>query len=386
MKGSVPTFNERTVVIGGGFYGCCLSIFLSQSRPEVLLIEKGSDLLTRASYINQARVHGGYHYPRSFMTALRSFVNLPRFCLDFRACIEDRFEKVYAIARSLSKVNAFQFRKFCDRIGAPVKPVRQNIRRLFDESMVEEVFYVQEHAFDALKLRHLLKQRLQEKGIKVLLNTEVLKVLSQEEDGIRLELFDGTLLEAWQVYNCTYSNINTLLKRSGLPLLPMKHEVTEIALVEVPEVLKGLGVTVMDGPFFSVMPFPPERAHSLSHVRYTPHERWFDDEGFREAYAYLKDLSLRSNYVSMWKDAQRYLPILSQTRYIKSLYEVKTVLQHHEVDDGRPILLERHPQIKNLITVMGGKIDNIYDVLQALQRLEGFSRKRDADQAQGSYA
>ena len=383
MTGNEPDHYFEAVVIGGGFYGCCLAIFLSEYYPEVALLEKGSDLLTRASYVNQARVHGGYHYPRSFLTALRSLINLPRFCLDFRECIEDRFEKVYAIARDLSKINAFQFRKFCERIGASLKPAPQSVRRLFNEAMIEEVFCVREYAFDALKLRRILKQRLQRNGVKIYLNTEVQRVGLQRDDLIELKLGEGSSWSSRSVFNCTYSNINTLLNHSGLPLLPMKHEVTEIALLEVPDELNNLGITVMDGPFFSTMPFPPQGVHSLSHVRYTPHECWLDGEGFKEAYEYLDKSSIPSNYRLMCKDAQRYLPCLSKARYLGSLYEIKTVLTGNEIDDGRPILLRTHPEMKNLTTILGGKIDNIYDVLQALQGMERYARSGGKDRSLG---
>ena len=49
------------VVIGGGFYGGCLAAFLAERFRRVLLVEKEPDLLTRASFVNQARVHNGYH-------------------------------------------------------------------------------------------------------------------------------------------------------------------------------------------------------------------------------------------------------------------------------------------------------------------------------------
>lgn len=137
--------------------------------------------------------------------------------------------------------------------------------------MIEEVFCVREYAFDALKLRRILNQRLQRNGVKIYLNTQVQRVGLQRDGLIELKLGDGSSWSSRLVFNCTYSNINMLLNHSGLSLLPMKHEMTEIALLEVPEELINLGITVMDGPFFSTMPFPPKKVHSLSHVRYTPH-------------------------------------------------------------------------------------------------------------------
>ena len=60
------------IIIGGGFYGCCLALFLRSISRKVLLIEAEDQLLSRASRVNQARVHTGFHYPRSAATASAS--------------------------------------------------------------------------------------------------------------------------------------------------------------------------------------------------------------------------------------------------------------------------------------------------------------------------
>ena len=49
-----------------------------------------------------------------------------------------------------------------------------------------------------------------------------------------------------------------------------------------------------------------------------------------------------------------------------SLFEVKTILAKNESDDGRPILFEKHATLPGCYSVLGGKIDNIYDVLEML--------------------
>ena len=76
---------------------------------------------------------------------------------------------------------------------------------------------------------------------------------------------------AEHVFNCTYASINQILHSSSLELIPLKHEMTEMALVDVPEEIRHAGITVMCGPFFSVMPFPSvlmngHYLHSFSHV------------------------------------------------------------------------------------------------------------------------
>ena len=42
------------------------------------------------------------------------------------------------------------------------------------------------------------------------------------------------------------------------------------------------------------------------------------------------------------------------------------MLVKNEGDDGRPILFERHEALPGCYSVLGGKIDNIYDALERL--------------------
>ncbi|MFC4624273.1 FAD-dependent oxidoreductase [Daeguia caeni] len=142
------------VVIGGGFYGAAIAIYLAKNRGlrHVILLEQEAELLSRASYSNQARVHNGYHYPRSFTTAYRSRVNLPRFIRDWPQAIKTDFVKLYAIARRNSKVTAKQFIRFCNEIGAKITPAEPALKRLFNPRLVEDVFLVEEYAFDTTRL------------------------------------------------------------------------------------------------------------------------------------------------------------------------------------------------------------------------------------------
>jgi len=347
-------------VIGGGLYGCCIAEHLARRGFAVVLLEREKDLLTRASYANQARLHGGYHYPRNFATAYRSRYNYARFIEDFRPAIVSAFRKVYAIARVQSRVTARQFEAFCASIEAPLRPAGDAVSRLFSARLIERVYEAEECAFDAVVLRRLLEQRLREAGVQVVTGADVAAATAGEAS-IVLRAASGAEYRAARVINCTYSGLNSI---SGLPRTRarLKHELTELALVEAPPELAGLSVTVMDGPFFSLVPFPDRGLMSLSHVRYTPHAEWADAE-----VAGPDALDKRSAYGYMVRDAARYLPVLSGARYCGSLYEVKTVLAANEKDDGRPILWEENPGEARVVSVLGSKIDNIYDVLGTLE-------------------
>ena len=73
-----------------------------------------------------------------------------------------------------------------------------------------------------------------------------------------------------------------------------------------------------------------------------------------------------SRFDHMVRDAARYLPAMRGARYVDSLWEVKTVMPRSEQDDSRPILLRRCAEHPALITVLGAKIDSVYDVEDAL--------------------
>jgi glycine/D-amino acid oxidase-like deaminating enzyme len=364
------------VVVGGGFYGARLALMLGELGKQVLLVEREPELLARASLRNQARVHNGYHYPRSILTSLRSRLNYARFVDDYAECVDQSFPHYYAIGRRMSKITAGQFGEFCRRIGAPLSAAPADVKKLFDADRIDSVFEVQECAFDAVKLRARMVSDLAEAGVDVMMNTAATRVSSRDDGGAVVTLARGGdeyEVDADLVFNCTYSHLNRLLVNSAAAPIPMKHELTEMALVEPPAELAGAAVTVMDGPFFSLMPYPSRGLFTLSHVRYTPHCSWQDAS---DAPIYDGDSLLAnraSRFVHMTRDATRYLPSMRGARYVDSLWEVKTVMPRSEQDDSRPILLRRSAEHPACITVLGAKIDSVYDVEDALRKLLGVS-------------
>lgn len=365
-------------IIGGGFFGCSLALHLKTATNKVLVLEKEDALMSRASYNNQARAHGGYHYSRSLLTALRSRVNLADFVSEYGETIDDSFEKYYAISRTFSKVSARHFYLFCKRIGADVERAPAHVKKMFNDNLIEDVFQVKEYAFDSSKLRKRIEQELARAEVEYRLATEAERLWRDESGDIGLEIKDTKTqatneIRAARVFNCTYSHINKLNFSSGLPFIPLKHELAELALIEMPDELRNIGITVMDGPFFSAMPFPSRNLHTLSHVRYTPHVEWHDREGsWRNGHQYLAENTPPSAFKRMLADAQRYVPLLGKATYADSLWEVKTVLPTSEHDDSRPILFaQNHGGMDNYTVIMGGKIDNIRDVLVEVDSLYG---------------
>jgi hypothetical protein len=358
------------VIIGGGFYGCSLAIDIASKGKTVVLLEKEREILARASQLNQARIHAGYHYPRSFLTGIRSKENLALFVDSFPKVVVKDFTKLYAIARN-SLVTAKQFSEFANRIGAPILEADLKYKNLFSSSLVEKVFEVQEYAFDWSILANILSDRMRMNGVQIKVNSAVQTVKLNSSNRI---LVEGTVsntepfsMLGSEVYLVAYSNINEVLTNSALPIIPLKHEFTEMALVSLPPDLKNLGITVMDGPFWSLMPYPSRAGLStLSHVRYTPHFHWESDKKIS-----LQDLERKTAFNFMRKDAARFVPAMECIAHKDSLWEIKTVLPRSEANDSRPILFKRNYALPGLNVILGGKIDNIFDVLAVMNEEKG---------------
>jgi glycine/D-amino acid oxidase-like deaminating enzyme len=338
------------LIIGGGFYGAEIALEMRRiGFDRVILVEREPGILRRASYVNQARVHNGYHYPRSLGTAERSRINFEAFVADYAPAVLHGMEAIYAIAAG-SRVNAAQFEAFCHTVGAYLRPAPSRITALFEPGMIEEAFLTRELAFNASILAARLQRQLEEAAVELRLGQEA-RILGWDPNHVEVAVGDR-IERASYVFNCTYAELEFV----GAPLRSgLKREMTEMLLIEPPPELRNVGITVMDGPFFSTMPFPAAGLHSLSHVSHTPHESATVQDG-------LSLRPVRSNRLAILRDAQRFLPCLSHARVVHSIFEVKATLIRNEEDDGRPILIERPPQAPRILSVLGAKIDNIYDV------------------------
>jgi glycine/D-amino acid oxidase-like deaminating enzyme len=395
MSAELP-LEVDAVVVGAGVFGCALAGQMSDDGLSVLLVDREPHPLLRASINNQARVHQGYHYPRSILTAMRSRINFSRFVADYGDCVVQTHPAYYAVARSFSKINAYQFRRFCQGIGASFGSAPKEIRSLFHSKLIEDVYLVEEPAFDATKLREKLQAELDAKGVRLLLNCDVRKVVRNAGrlnaslcfmDDVEREHVVRTRL----VLNCTYSNLNGLLHRSGLETYLLKHELAEMALVSLPKPLCDMSITVMDGPFFSLMPFPSAGPglHTFSHVRYTPHYAWWEkldseSPASDERLSKQRFRECESNFRFMRADAARYVPLLAEAKRHDSIWEMKTLLPRSEIDDSRPILFAPNKRDGDVISVLGGKIDNLYDARDRLrEHLGGVSSVPDGTRGWG---
>ncbi len=370
------------IIIGAGLYGLYAALFCGKRGLSVLVLEKEPDSFSRATYINQARVHMGYHYPRSLSTAMKSAGYFKRFVEDYKFCIHDKFEQIYATSENFSWTNASQFMDFCRAAGIRCDEVPAS--RWFQDKMCDGAFLTEEYTYDAHILRdYLLDEIGKLSNVEIRFNSEITEIKRDGNEYIISSSDESGLhdFSSGFVLNSTYASVNQILSKVfPEETFAIKYELCEIILCDVDDNLKKTGLTVMDGPFFSIMPFGLTGKHSLTSVTFTPHVTSYDKLPTFRCQEHLKEVggyacspeSLgncdrcpckpESSWDYMSHLASKYMKPEYGFYYRSSLFSMKPILKSSEIDDSRPTAIRVHSSEPTFISVLSGKINTVYDL------------------------
>ena len=367
------------IVIGGGLFGVYASLFFSKKGRRVCLIEKEQALFRKASIVNQARLHTGYHYPRSVATAIMSNDHRERFTQEHAPFVNDTFEKYYAIDRFGSFTDPTQFERFCDFVKIPCE--RVDTHPLFNYQRLLALYRTEEHSFDPLLIaRYYTEQIRTAKHCEVLLQHQVEEV---QKDGNHWDLVIKSKAEdclkqisAPTVLNATYAGSNAINRLFGVEDIQLMHEISEIAFIAAPAI-QNLGLTVMDGQFGSVMPYGKTGLLSVSSVAYTHHKVSYNNLPHFDCQAnnshcqpnFLGDCNTcpskpRSNYRKMLSQMRQYFSNAVDWQYFHSYFTIKSKLRANHIDDGRPTEIRLLNTDPHFYCIFAGKINSIYEVEQ----------------------
>jgi len=385
----MSTTTVDRLIIGAGLYGLYAALFCAKRGQSVAVLEYDPKPFMRATYINQARVHMGYHYPRSLSTAVKSAGYYDRFHEDYGFCIYDTFDQIYATSGQFSWTNAGEFVKFCKDAGIFCEQIDPN--GIFNEGYCDGAFRTKEDTYDAMILRdHFLKEIGHCKNVWICCNARI-DTIKREKDRYTVRLKNGDEFASDFVLNATYASTNQIMdkleKDGGDPQkkiepFRIKYELCEIILCDVTGPLKNRGITVMDGPFFSIMPFGKTGLHSLTSVTFTPHATSYDVKPTFECQqrsgAYCSPDILgncnecpakpESAWPYMSSLAHKYLKEEYGFSYRQSLFSMKPILKTTEIDDSRPTVIKTLTDEPTWVSVLSGKINTVYDLDEILLR------------------
>ena len=366
------------LIIGAGLYGLYAALYCAKKGQQVKVLEIDSVPFGRASYINQATVDMGYHYPRSLSTAMKSAGYFKRFVEDYAFCILFDFQQIYATSKHFSWTDAVEFQKFCRDAGIPCEPLP--VERYFKDGSCDGAFLTKEYTYDAHILRDYFLEELRKypqvdirygRDIQHIVKGAGLYEVTALHDG-REEVYQAPF-----VLNATYASVNQVLNRvEGVETEPfkIKYELCEIILCQVEDRLKNIGLTVMDGPFFSIMPFGKTGYHSLTSVTFTPHKTSYEavpdfpcmgggsctEHWLGNCNECAKRPESAWDYMSAL--ARKYMKDEYGFTYEKSLFSMKPILKASEIDDSRPTVIRYVSQDPVFLSVLSGKINTVYDL------------------------
>lgn len=346
---------KKVAVIGAGVYGCWIAYILSKKGYLVNLFEKNDEIISESSKLNQYRIHRGYHYLKSLNTAYRCQANYQRFIEFFSDAVYSEFKSFYGISKFHSNINSNTFEQVCSLLNMPYKIFPES--NIFNYKLIEKIYEVDEKIYDVEKLRNKFSELTNNKNINIFLNTKI-EILNKNN----LQTADKENYKFDYVFNCTYSEIDQF-KNISTSKLDLNYILSEIGIIEVPDLIKNIGVTIIDGPFFSFLPINENR-HTISHVMYT-HLETNNQNDFLIRKKSLNNDSSFINLKKMILDASRYIPLLESSLIKKSFYQIKAISKQNNRNDSRPIIVEKN---ENCFNIIGSKVDNMFDMTNYLER------------------
>lgn len=340
--------NKKVLVIGAGIHGVTIAIELAKKGAEVTIIDAKKDILLGASYATHGRIHLGYHYPRSRETAIECIQGYNHFIKNYRDCLLFP-EFYYVIEKNESNVNSAQYKLAMEDAGLDcISNWPDN--KFLNKEFIEDSFKVKEACFNIWKLKDIFKRKFDELNIKLIFDFEIsnssiidnrlLKIISSDNKEIKIK--------ADLIVNCTYAYTNNIQKAFGIleDLTPYKFESTEIAVVESD--MKIPALTVMDGPFITILPYVGKENHYLVYDKL--HSVFCQEIGIE--YRPPKDAG--TNWEKMLQHGLKYYPFFNKLIYKYSIYGSRPISLKTK-DDGRTTKVIKHNYPFDFYSVLEGK-------------------------------
>lgn len=227
-------------ILGGGWYGCHLASAFADDGHEVEVHETRGRIFEGASGSIPARLHLGFHYPRSRLTRAACQEHSDAFMARYGQLTSGVPVNIYAVARDRSLVD---FDQYVRTLTGEVEFVTIARPGEFGLRNVEGALLTGERHIIPRKAREYFEDRLGDR----------IKLASPPADLLDDPAFDLTI-------DCTFC----ANEAAGVD----RYEPCLVVLLEGPT---DRAVTIMDGPFPSLYPWDEERGLcSLSSALYTP--------------------------------------------------------------------------------------------------------------------
>ncbi|HVW96657.1 MAG TPA: FAD-dependent oxidoreductase [Mucilaginibacter sp.] len=359
----------KILIIGAGIFGASAATIIADKNNEIDLIEAEGDIMQMASRVNHNRIHLGYHYLRSIQTAEQSMEGLLSFLFNYGKAVIHQLPNYYAIAKEGSKTTPAEFLNFCDNVGIGYDSEYPD-KKFLDPDKIEECFKVPEPVWDYDKLKKIIKQNLRKSKVNLIFNARCTG-LKKLANGMFEAEYNNQKTKYDIVINASYSGLNTI---NGFLGVGQKKLLFENVLIPVFNYkTPALGLTVMDGPFCSVMPRGSVKNEFLL---YNVRESVIGSELSATRPDYKDDPTADKHSEQLIYDQSAlFMPFLKAVNHRG--YHRTTRVVYENSDDARLTELYTFPEVKNYFSILSGKVTTciqvaleIKHILQGRQRVK----------------
>jgi hypothetical protein len=335
---------KTITIIGGGWYGCHIALFLKSHGYIVKIIEKNSEIFDNSSFYNQNRLHLGYHYPRDFATRSLCKNNYDKFIARYTNIVDKIDNNYYLISKkSILDYDTYEHIYSYENFEFSIK---ENI--LFND-IYSTIICVNEQVINSNKAKKYFTQELSEQNIQVICNTEVVSV-NTLEDKINITDSNNNNYTCDMVLDCTYNQLGLLTDN-------FEYELTISLVFKRMQNTAFDAITIMDGKFLSLYPRDIDKElFTLTDVEYTP---IIKSKNYNDIKNYIiKDEEIESIKLKMIDKCKHYYPEFEDNFEYESYFISKKTKQISQTD-SRDITIREI--CDNIISVNCGKIYGIFE-------------------------
>ena len=347
----------NVAIIGCGIFGAEIALRAKSLGLSVVIYEAKNDILSGASANNQNRLHLGFHYPRDLETGKQSIRGFEAFRKKYSECIQSGFMNAYFIANNGSLTSSIKFLEFCDLLGASYRKITPRdfpviVRGADTGIMCEEVVY------DCAFLRDLIWQQFRNELINVVLGVRATKIVKSGES-YQIEFHNQERVFADVVVNASYGDINRLTEQLGHIVSERLFEYTAVPIIKLD--MPKVGVTIMDGPFMTLLPYGKSENFLLYNVKHTPVAKsvssQMDPSWLNPESAPFASIDKVRYFEKMIELCKVFVPALERSKVVGFLEGPRMVLARKEDSDARPSIVTSYDN-GGYFTVFSGKIDH----------------------------
>lgn len=229
-------------IIGAGWYGCHIGLYLKDKGHNVKIFEKESRIFSGSSGFNQFRLHKGFHYPRSSETIDEIKKNYKRFIKKYKNFIYYPKNNLYCIAKKISLIDAKTYERILNSHNLKYK--KKLNHKL---SNIEAAYCVNEGVIQNDKIINFYKKNLK----KNLIFNSIIKDIKKIKNDYDF------------IIDCTN---NTFTNNFGEDF----NYVLTISSIYKRKNKASTPITIMDGELPSLYPYSDKKGYfTLTHAKFT---------------------------------------------------------------------------------------------------------------------